>query len=87
MKIVLNGTFGGFHLGKGFCKEYGLQSPWCWDGERSDERLVSWVEEHPDDNPELKVVEIPDEATDWQIHEYDGKENVITVLNGKIWWF
>ena len=32
----------------------------------------------------LKVVEIPDEATDWKIDEYDGSESLIYVVDGKI---
>lgn len=32
----------------------------------------------------LKVVEIPDEATDWEIDEYDGSESIIYVVDGKI---
>ena len=32
----------------------------------------------------LKVVEIPDEATDWEIDEYDGSESIICVVDGKI---
>jgi hypothetical protein len=33
---------------------------------------------------DLVVVEIPDNATDWNIEEYDGLETVIYVLNGRI---
>ena len=33
----------------------------------------------------LEVVNIPDEATDIKIMEYDGKEFVVYVVNGKIY--
>ena len=33
---------------------------------------------------ELKVVEIPDNATDWELDEYDGAESIIYVTDGKI---
>ena len=32
----------------------------------------------------LKVVEIPDEATDYKVREYDGKEYIDYVLDGKL---
>ena len=87
MKVVLNGSFGGFHFGDGFCKEYGIESPYdTYDWERTDPELVSWVEQNPDDNPNLEIHEIPDNATDWQIHEYDGMESLILVIDGKIVW-
>lgn len=87
MKIVLNRNYGLFHPGPGFCKEYHYADPWDWDGERTDEELVEWVEEHPDDNPDLKVIEFSDDATDWQTCDYDGKERLIVVIHGKIWWY
>lgn len=82
-KIVINETYGGFHLGSGFVQAYGLESPYT-DVKRDDEDLVAWVEAHPDDNPNLCVIEIPDEATDYMINEYDGAETVIMVIDGKI---
>lgn len=82
-KIVINEPYGGFHLGSGFVKAYGLESPYT-NIKRDDEDLVAWVESHPDDNPNLCVVEIPDEATDYMINEYDGAESVLMVIDGKI---
>lgn len=32
----------------------------------------------------LKVVEIPDEATDWEIDVFEGNESIIYVVDGKI---
>lgn len=32
----------------------------------------------------LMVVEIPDNATDWELDEYDGLESIIYVADGKI---
>lgn len=87
MKVVLNRSFGGFHFGKQFTTCHNLESWYDTDDwERNDPELVQWVEEHPDDNPNLMVLEIPDNATDWQIHEYDGRESLILVIDGKIVW-
>lgn len=33
----------------------------------------------------LEVVEIPEEATDWEIDEYDGQESITYVVDGKIY--
>lgn len=82
-KIVINAPYGGFRLGSGFVKAYGLESPYT-DIERDDEDLVKWIESHPDDNPNLCVIEIPDKATDYMINEYDGAETVIMVIDGKL---
>jgi hypothetical protein len=32
----------------------------------------------------LKVVEIPEEATDWELNEYDGLESITYVVDGKL---
>ena len=32
----------------------------------------------------LKVIEIPDNATDWDIEDYDGIERIVYVVDGKL---
>lgn len=84
MKIVINTTFGGFYLGEEYCKKYNTY-PYDYNNSiRTDPQLVKWVENHPNDNPSLTAVEIPEEATDWMINEYDGAEQILYVLDGKI---
>ena len=56
---------------------------------RYDPKLIELLEQMKKENPtqyfKLSVHEVPDEATDWEIQEYDGAEEfVIYVLNGKI---
>ena len=88
MKVVLNRNWGGFSLGKQFVEHYGLEDEYDFDKlSRRDPSLVDWVEKYPEDNPDLKVIEIPDDVTDWQIHDYDGMESIIAVIDGKIHWF
>ena len=93
MKIVLNKNFGGFHYPEKLCKEWNCDRYGWIAFDISDKdahmepALVEWVENNPNDAEYLEVVEIPDNATDWQIHEYDGLESVIAVIDGKIKWF
>lgn len=84
MKYVINTAFGGYELPEDFCEMYGIEDRWDYDrGYRKDERLIKYVEEHPDGD--LEVVEIPDDATDWELTEYDGAESIIAVIDGKIY--
>lgn len=90
-KIVINVCFGGFDVPSGFCETYGLDKWSSWDIPRDDARLVEYVESHADENGQLAfgcsrlcVCEIPDNATDWRIQEYDGAEDVWCVVDGKI---
>lgn len=88
MKVVVNRCFGGFSLPDTFCKKYNCSR---YDNiDRTDPRLIRFVEKNPDQArfncANLKIVEIPDYATDWQISEHDGMEHIITVINGKIVW-
>lgn len=85
MKIVINTTYGGFRIPDEVCKilncsRYG----WGYEGEdwRKEPALIDWAEKNKDGN--LAVVDIPEDATDWTITEYDGLESVIYVLDGKI---
>lgn len=85
MKIVLNKCYGGFGLDAELAEQYGIDE---WSVDRSDAQLVELVEKYGenagDTYSKLKIVEIPDKATDWEIDEYDGFESVIYVVDGKI---
>lgn len=83
MKIVLNKDFGGFGLD--VAEQY---EDWVneFESERTAPELIEFVENHPDECGDLEVIEIPDEATDWEIDEYDGAESLIYVVDGKIHW-
>ena len=75
MKIAINKTYGG----------YLLDNPEYYQCERNDEILIHYLEEYPEHNPGIKVVEIPDKATDWRVMDYDGLEWVVYVVDGKIY--
>ena len=81
MKMVINNNYGGFGLD--VAKKY---EKWVRDfrDDRTNIKLVDFVENHPNECGDLVVVTIPEEATDWEMDEYDEWESVIYVLNGKI---
>jgi hypothetical protein len=81
MKIVVNGAFGGYGFGvdkelKTLINKY--------ETDRTNPELIACVENNPNHCGDLEITEIPDNATDWDINEYDGLETVIYVVNGKI---
>lgn len=93
MKIVINTCYGGFGISDEALADLGVEEDRAYDGGfRTNEALVALIEEKgsdycSDEFALLKVVEIPDEITDWEISEYDGIEEVLAVINGKIHHF
>ena len=85
MTLVLNKAFGGFSLPNGFMEEYGYTWKYASDVNRDDPRLINWVSNNPNESEDLECVEIPNEATDYEIDEYDGFESVTYVVNGKLY--
>ncbi len=97
MKIVINVNYGGYGVPEEFFSLYGIDEDNCDEEElRTDPRFIEWVEkkraeyepdpEDPwaDEDFDLAVAEIPDDATDYEIEEYDGYESIIVVIDGKI---
>lgn len=81
MKFAINTCYGGY----GLAPEYSEYE----EMERNDARLIAKIEEVgaeeiSDALANITLVFVPDEATDWEIDEYDGYETVRYVLNGKI---
>ena len=88
MKIVINTCYGGFSLSDFAVTALELDSRYDYVP-RTDARLISLIEKYGSEIcsgmfATLEVVNIPDEATDWTIQEYDGNEDVLYVLDGKI---
>ena len=91
MKIVINKCYGGFGLSKEAEKLYvqkkNISGPLRGDILRNDSVLVEVVETLGDKASgkysKLKVVEIPDDVTDWRIEEYDGWEHI---AEGRKWY-
>lgn len=82
MKIVVNKAFGGF--GCGLTSE-DRKFVYRYEDDRTNDKLIAFVESHPTGEcGDLRIVEIPDSATDWEVDEYDGFESIIYVVDGKI---
>lgn len=87
MKIVINTIYGRFELSEECCNTLGdlVNRP----NLRTNPNFVRLVERDSDwasgEEAALKVVEIPDDITDWEIENYDGIEAVTYVRNGRIY--
>lgn len=88
MKIIINTCFGGFGVREDIEKKLGLDK--MNENEiRTNPELIAMIEAGEDVDgycAELEVVEIPDNATDYHLGEYDGMESIIYVLDGKLHW-
>lgn len=85
-KILVNLTFGGFGLKDEYFEDFMARTHGL-DDIREDEHLIALVEQGfdiGDEYSKIGIAEIPDNATDYYINEYDGKEEVLYVLDGKI---
>ena len=90
MKLVINKCYGGFSLSDYAVKKLGLSS--CHEGiDRDDPRLIELIETEGSDAisgsfATLRICELPDNTTDYEIEEYDGAESVVYVVDGKLNW-
>lgn len=87
MKIVVNRCFGGFRIAKYIEKNY-FDKPY-YEIERTNAKLIYLIETLGSDavsgpDSKLRIVEIPDTATDWEISDFDGKESLTYVVDGKL---
>lgn len=90
MKIAVNKCYGVFSLSDKACELLGTDDPFQYKyHSRINAKLISVIEELGEEADghcaSLVVVEIPDDATDWRINEYDGWEDVWYVLDGKMY--
>lgn len=92
MKIVINACFGGFSVSKEVYERLGKEWDgygYAFDNDRTNPDLIAVIKEIGSKRAsghcaELKVINIPEDATDWEINEYDGSEDIVCVVNGKI---
>ena len=85
MKLVINACYGGFGISKKWEAKNCEKD--CKENCRECAKLIRAIEEKEnvnDDFSKLAVVEFPNEATDYELLEYDGIESLLYVLDGKI---
>lgn len=86
MKFVLNKCYGGFDLSEEAQEILGQAD---FEIRRDDPDLLALIEEKgiqfvQGKYAKLKVVEVPESATDFTLDEYDGWERIIYVVDGKL---
>ena len=88
MKVIINVCFGGFGVKEEIEKKLGLDAM-TEDEIRYNSELIALIESGEDVSgycAKLKVVELPNDCTDYYIDEYDGNESIIYVVDGKLHW-
>ena len=88
MKVVLNKSYGGFGLSDALVSALGLD-PFDDEHNRLDPEVIAAVEADAEAASagyyaNLRVITIPDTATDWRIDNYDGLETITYVIDGKL---
>lgn len=86
MKFVLNKCYGGFDLSEEAQKILGQAD---YEIKRDDPDLLALIKEKgiqfvQGKYAKLKIVEVPESATDFTLDEYDGWERIIYVVDGKL---
>ena len=85
MKLVINPCYGGFDINEKWKAENCGEN--CKEDCRKCAKLIHAIEDRENVNgnySRLAVVDFPDEATDYEILDYDGSESLLYVLDGKI---
>jgi len=89
VKIVYNNCYGGYGLSKAFKSKY----PEYNNGaSRTDPDFIAALEafglkEASANYAALEIANVPDNATDYTITEYDGAESILYVVDGKIRYY
>ena len=85
MKLGISPGYGGFSINEKWRAENCGEN--CKEDCRKCAKLISAIEDIENVNgnySRLAVVDFPDEATDYEILDYDGSESLLYVLDGKI---
>jgi hypothetical protein len=93
MEIVINKDYGGYGISyraRHAIEEANEPDEISGDEFRTSPTLINFIKTYgseaaSDSYANLKVVNIPDNATDWRIEEYDGLESIIYVVDGKMY--
>lgn len=88
-KIAINMCYGGFDISLEACDYLQEKTGGVYISEefRDDPDLIECIEHFGTEKvsgefSEIGIASIPDNATDWRIEDYDGKETVWAVIDG-----
>ena len=95
MKIAINTVYGGYELPEEFFETHPDKDRFeynCYDETgttRIDPDVISFIELYGPNGYEgtwshIEIVDIPDDASDWELEEYDGLERIVYVQDGKL---
>lgn len=91
MTFILNKCYGGFGISEFALNQLGVDHIFTFDNTDVElvNKLAALINKYGSEAcscsfSKLRVVEIPDCATDYEIDEYDGYETIIYVVDGKI---
>lgn len=90
MVFILNKCYGGFSVSNFVVEQLGLDDNYDYLDENQMDKLIELIHEYGSEkcsgsHAKLKVVEIPDNCTDFEINDYDGIETITYVVDGKIY--
>lgn len=82
--VIINRSFGGFHVPEAVQTKLGYDRyPRDeWEA-RTNKKFIDWVLANKSETA-LRVAEIPAEATDFELLEYDGMESIIMSVGGRL---
>lgn len=89
MTFILNKCHGGWSISEFAKQQLGLDSNYPDMGKVDIKKLTELINKYGSEkcsgwSARLKVIEVPDNVTDWTIEDYDGFEKIIYVVDGKL---
>ena len=90
MLFVLNKCYGGWSLSEQAAEILGLDTRYPELDSAMTEKVANLIREHGSEFvsgrcARLRVVELPDNFTDYEVNEYDGIETITYVVDGKLY--
>lgn len=67
-----------------FMEKYNLRWGASLNNYRNNKELIQWLNYFQNKWKYLKVINIPDNVSDWMIEEKEGREQIIAVIDGRI---
>ncbi len=90
MTFILNKCYGGWSISKEVKEMLNLDTVYPTMSKKLETDLTALINKYGSKfcsgkHAKLKVVEIPDNCTDYEINDYDGIETITYVVDGKIY--